>query len=119
MSSVQFVPSTSTVTWKGLTPDATFSDTTTPSWTCVLSYAQDWETADSLSQYLMDNAGQHRHRRVLPKGTGTGLPSFTADIIIAPGPIGGDVNTVQVGVRHPGRGRGTRPHHPGLTLRQP
>ena len=32
-----------------------------------------------------------------PKGATTGSPVFTADLIIAPGPIGGDVNTVQVG----------------------
>lgn len=97
VSSVQFVPNVSTVTWQGLAPGSSFTDTTAPTWTCVISYAQDWETADSLSRYLMDNAGQTKTAVFSPKGTGTGLPSFTADVIIAPGPIGGDVNTVQTG----------------------
>ena len=32
-----------------------------------------------------------------PQGATTGKPIITATVIIAPGPIGGAVNTVQVG----------------------
>lgn len=97
VSSVQFVPSTSTVTWQGLTPASTFTDQTSPTWTCTIAYAQDWTTTNSLAQYLLTNAGQQKAVVFKPQGTATGKPSFAATLIIAPGPIGGDVNTVQVG----------------------
>lgn len=96
-SSVAFNPSTSVLTWQGLTPAAAFSDTTTPSWTCTLNYAQDWETTNSLAQYLMTNSNTEKVAVFKPRGAATGKPIFTATILIAPGPIGGDVNTVQVG----------------------
>lgn len=96
-SSAQFVPSTSVVTWQGLTPAAAFSDTTTPSWTCVLNYAQDWETTNSLAQYLLANQNTEKVAVFKPRGATTGKPVFTATLLIAPGPIGGDVNTVQTG----------------------
>ena len=97
VSTVRFVPDASVVTWKGLTPSATFSESTSPTWTCEVSYAQDWETADSFSQYLMANAGQEKDVVSRPKGTGSNLPEFTATLIIAAGPIGGDVDTVANG----------------------
>ncbi len=97
VSSVTFTPAMSVVTWQGITPSASFSDTTAPSWTCAVEYAQDWTTADSLSQYLMDNAGQTKTVVFQPLGATTGDPTFTATVIIAPGPIGGAVNTVQTG----------------------
>lgn len=97
VSSVQFAPTSSTVTWQGITPAASFSDSTSPTWTCTLAYAQDWTTADALSQYLMDNAGQTKTIVFQPLGATSGDPTFTAEVIIAAGPIGGPVNTVQVG----------------------
>ena len=97
VSSVVFTPSVSTVTWQGLTPDAAFSDTTSATWTCTLAYAQDWTTPNSLAQYLLANAGQTKVVVFKPQGATTGAPVFTATITIAAGPIGGDVNVVQVG----------------------
>lgn len=96
-STAAFNPSSSVLTWQGLTPAAAFSDTTTPSWTCTLNYAQDWETANSLAQYLLANQNTSKVAVFKPRGATTGKPIFTATILIAPGPIGGDVNTVQVG----------------------
>lgn len=96
VSSVQFVPNMATVTWQGLTPSAAFTDTTSPTWTCTVSLAQDWTTANSLAQYLLTNAGTKKTVVFKPKGTTTGMPIFTAELMIAPPPIGGDVNTVQV-----------------------
>jgi len=96
-SSVLFTPSTSVLTWQGLTPAAAFSDSTSPSWTCTLNYAQDWVTANSLAQYLSTNSNTQKVAIFKPQGVTTGKPIFTATLIIAPGPIGGDVNTVQVG----------------------
>lgn len=97
VSTVHFTPSVSTVTWQGLTPASAFTDSTSPTWTCELSYAQDWKTANSLAQYLLTNQGQTKVAVFKPKGSGSGEAIFTASIIIAAGEIGGDVNTVQVG----------------------
>lgn len=97
VSSVLFTPSSSTVTWQGITPSATFTDSTTPTWTCTIAYAQDWTTPNSLSQYLMDNAGAKKTVVFKPLGATTGDPTFTVEVFIAPGPVGGPVNTVQTG----------------------
>lgn len=96
VSTVRFAPQTSVVTWKGLSPDATFTDTTAPTWTCEISYAQDWSTTNSFCQYILTEAGTEKSVIFRPKGTGTGLPSFAATLIIAPGEIGGDVDSVAV-----------------------
>lgn len=95
VSGVLFTPNLSPVTWQGLTPDSAFSDAGSPTWTCQVSYAQDWTTANSLAQYLLANAGTQKVVVFKPQGATTGTPIFTATLIIAPGPIGGDVNTVQ------------------------
>lgn len=95
VSSVQFVPTVQTVTWQSLTPAGSFTDTTSPSWVCTIAYAQDWKTLNSLAQYLLTNAGLKKTVTFKPQGSTTGSPVFTADVMIAPGPIGGDVNTVQ------------------------
>ena len=97
VSSVVFTPSSSVVTWIGLTPSSAFSDSATPTWVCDIAYAQDWTTADSFSQYLLENQGQTKTVVFKPIGATVGDPVFTADIIIVAGPIGGEVNTVQVG----------------------
>ncbi|CCH79085.1 hypothetical protein BN12_40055 [Nostocoides japonicum T1-X7] len=95
LSTVKFAPAYDTVKWQGLTPDASFTDLSNPTWTCAISYAQDWETEDSLAQYLLENAGQQKVAVFKPKGAATGKPVFTATLTIVPGDIGGDVNTVQ------------------------
>jgi hypothetical protein len=97
VSSVVFTPSSSGITWQGLTPASAFSDAGAPTWTCTIQYAQDWKTANSLAQYLLANAGTQKVVIFKPQGATTGSPIFTATLVIVPGPIGGDVNTVQVG----------------------
>lgn len=97
VSQVEFTPDMSVVTWKGLSPAASFSDTSAPVWSCTLSFAQDWTTPDSLSEYLMDHAGETVEAVFGPNGATTGDTLFTADIILAPGPIGGTVDSVAVG----------------------
>lgn len=96
VSSVLFTPASSSVTWQGLTPAAAFVGQTSATWTCKLKYAQDWKTTNSLAQYLLANAGLTKVAVFKPQGTAVGNPIFTASLIIVPGPIGGDVNTVQV-----------------------
>ena len=88
VSSVTFTPSASTITWTGLGGN-TYSDTSTATWTCGLEFAQDWDTEDSLSAYLYTNEGTTKAVTFVPKAGG---PSFTADVVITPGAIGGAVN---------------------------
>lgn len=90
VSGVKFIPKSSTIAWQGLTPESAFTDASTPEWTCQIDYVQDWDTTDSLSRYLLANAGATVAASFKPKAAGT--PSFAANIVIAPGQIGGDVN---------------------------
>lgn len=93
VSAVEFVPSSSVVNWKGLTPSAAFSFGTTATWVCNLTFAQDWATEDSLSAYLFENEGTEVEFTFEPKAGGLG---FKATLIIAPGSIGGSVDSVAV-----------------------
>lgn len=100
LSAVEFVPSSSIVTFKGMTPTSVHTLGTTATWTCNLTFAQDWETVGSLSQYLLANEGNAVVAEFYPKAGGTG---FTATIIVTPGAIGGPgdaiaVATVSLGV---------------------
>lgn len=90
VSGVVLAPSYSPITWSGLHPDASFTDPGSGTWSCTLRYAQDWETANSLSQYLFDHEGETVPMTFKPRA-GSG-PTFTADVTIIPGAIGGDVN---------------------------
>ncbi len=90
VSGVKFVPRSSTIAWQGLTPTSAFTDASTPEWTCQIDYVQDWDTIDSLSQYLLANSGSTVAATFKPKAAGA--PTFAANIVIAPGQIGGDVN---------------------------
>lgn len=89
-SSVVFTPSSSPTTWAGLNGE-THTDTSLATWTCDLTYVQDWETANSLSQYLLTNEGDSVSVTFKPK-SGSG-PSFTATVSITPGAVGGTVNS--------------------------
>lgn len=95
VSSAAFNPTDNTpVTWKGLSPTSSFSFGKKAVWTLDLSYAQDWETANALADYLHENEGEEVNVVFAPVDGGT---SYTADVIITPGAIGGDVDTVAVG----------------------
>lgn len=99
VSRVRLVPNTSQVQWKGLTPTAVYSDLTAPVWTCELAGAQDIHTASSLAQYLNDptNIGQQKTMVFKPKkGTAGTMPTYTVTVVIAPVPIGGDIDQVPV-----------------------
>lgn len=100
LSSATFVPNTTQprVQWQGMSPTASFTDVgaITTEWTLVLEYAQDWETANSLANYLLTNAGASKTIVVQPQ-RGTGKKAFTASVTIVPGQIGGKVNEVPTG----------------------
>lgn len=89
VSTVRFEPSASQVSWTGLGGN-THTDVSTATWTVTVEYAQDWTTTNSLSRYLMTNEGTTKAIRFRPT-TGAG-PSFTANVAITPGAIGGSVN---------------------------
>lgn len=93
VSAVEFVPSSSVVNWKGLTPTAVHSFPTSATWVCNMSFAQDWATANSLSRYLFENEGDEIVVVFEPVAGG---PSVTATIFITPGSIGGQVDSVAV-----------------------
>lgn len=90
VSRVQFDPNTPISVWKGLTPAAVFQDVAATEWTVTLDYAQDFETANSLAQYLMANPGKQVTAEFTPK-KGTGAKKVTAAITLVPGGIGGGV----------------------------
>lgn len=93
VSQVEFTPSAAVQTWKGLTPAAVFSKGTTATWTCTLAYAQDWETTDSLSQFLHDQEGEEVSCTFEPvKGGAT----WAATLLITPGAVGGTVDAFAV-----------------------
>lgn len=95
VSAVEFTPATSTVTWKGMTPSAVFSFSPTATWTCTLTFAQDWTTTNSLSQYLLANEGTEKVVKFFPKA-GAAAKGFQATVIITPGSIGGSIDSVAV-----------------------
>jgi len=102
VSSVTLTPSTGTSTWKGLKPGAVFTFAQKPTWTLDLNYAQDWASATSLSTYLHDHEGETVPFTVQPQ-EGDDWDSFTGQVILVPGPIGGGVDgvgeaTVSMGV---------------------
>lgn len=102
VSQVEFTPSASTQTWQGGTPTASFTDTATATWTCVIAYAQDWSDEDSLSYKLHADEGDSWAVTFKPR-VGSGQPSVTATLVVTPGAIGGTVGgwataTVTLGV---------------------
>lgn len=93
VSSVTLTPTSSTVTWNGLGKNS-FTGASIATWAATIEYAQDWETANSLSQYLYANEGNKVEMTFKPQ-SGSG-PSFEVEVTIVPGAIGGAVNTVAV-----------------------
>lgn len=90
VSRVQFDPNTPIATWKGLTPTSVHQDVAATEWTVSLDYAQDYETVNSLAQYLLANPGKQVTAVFTPK-KGTGAKTVTATITLVPGGTGGGV----------------------------
>lgn len=93
VSAVEFVPSSSVVRFKGLTPSSNHAFNTTADWLANLSYAQDWNTPDSLSEYLHEHEGESIDVTFQPVNGGRPI---TATILVTPGMIGGPVDAVAV-----------------------
>ena len=108
-SAIALVPASQPVVFTGLGGNShTFPSTAT--WVCNLTYAQDWETPDSLTRFLHDHEGETVAAQILPQATVAdeeGDPvagvGFDVNIVIVPGQIGGQVDqtataTVSLGV---------------------
>ena len=88
---VRFVPTTAVVKWKGLTPPSRFAFASAPEWDVTLTFAQDIETATSLTNALHANAGTDVTMTFEPVAGGA---SVTATVTLVAGDIGGDIDTV-------------------------
>jgi hypothetical protein len=102
VSQVEFVPSATALTWTGLANN-TVSASAPATWVCTLSGAQDWDTANSLSQYLHENEGDTVAVTFTPAA---GQGTFAATLNITPANIGGTggaftVFTVSLGSNKP------------------
>lgn len=91
VSQVEFAPSSSVVRFKGLTPTSNHARGTTADWVANLTYAQDWNTADSLSEYLHEHEGESIDVTFQPVNGGRPI---TATLIVTPGAIGGSVDAI-------------------------
>lgn len=90
VSDAQLVPSASVQTWQGLTPPSQYSDVGPATWQCNLTFAQDYDEALSLATFLFEHEGEVIPMEFEPQ---VGGASFTADVVVTPGLIGGAVNT--------------------------
>ena len=95
VSAVTFTPTSSIVEWKSLTPAVKFTFPTSATWALELAYAQDFTTDDTLAMYLLEHEGETIPDCVFAPIAGG--RTFTADITIVPGSIGGAVDTVAEG----------------------
>lgn len=84
LSKVQFDPSTSAATWRGIGGNV-LRDQTVAEWTCVLEFAQDLDP-DGLLRYLLDHEGEKVAAVFTPVSGG---PDVLATITLSPGSIGG------------------------------
>lgn len=90
VSKVVFEPNAPTATWRGLTPTSVYVDVAQAEWVCSIDLAQDWETTNSLSAYLLANPGKQVTLEFTPKN-GTTPKKATATAILVPSSIGGGV----------------------------
>lgn len=91
VSKVEFVPSSTSAQFKGLTPSAVFTFAGKSTWVCNLDIAQDWDTPGSLSRYLYEHEGEEIEVTFEPKKGGSAI---TATIIAVSPSIGGAVDAV-------------------------
>jgi hypothetical protein len=89
VSSVVFTVEQSEVTWTGL-DGTTYTELGPEKWKATVAYAQDWDTVNSLSDYLFTNRGQKKTVKFQPQA-GSGEAVFTATCTLASGQIGGAV----------------------------
>lgn len=91
---VRLEPESQIVRFKGLKRGAVSSFPTDPVWNLRITFADDWDNADSLSDYLWDHSGETVAGHVRPQsGIGTG---FDLQVMITPGGAGGTGDQVAI-----------------------
>lgn len=90
VSQVMLTPTAQASKWQGMAPGATYSDIALATWDAAITFAQDHETAGSLSDYLFANEGTKVVMIFKPR-SGSG-PSYQVTLALTPGAIGGAVN---------------------------
>ena len=90
VSAFSLVPASTTATWQGGTPDASFSDTSPSTWTVNMNVIQDWENPGSLCNFLLANEGQKADLIYKPHHDGV-FSTLSKVTLVAP-QIGGAVN---------------------------
>lgn len=91
VSSVTFTPTAPVVRWRGMTPTSNHVFGGVADWAVTIDFAQDWETANSLSIRLLENEAEKEEWTFEPKKGGA---SFESTVVLTPGGIGGAVDTV-------------------------
>jgi hypothetical protein len=100
VSTASLTPAGGTVDYKGLKPEAVFTFPQATTYVLDLSYAQDWNAANSLSRYLWEHKGETVPFTLNPDDTAAdptvGSTSWAGMVAITPGAVGGDVDSVAV-----------------------
>lgn len=96
VSKVEITPTTSVQVFKGLSPASVHQDVSSPEWVAGVDYAQDWETINSWSQYLLANVGKKVTMKFTPKNGAT-AKAITVTVTLLPGSIGGTVGAFATG----------------------
>jgi hypothetical protein len=90
--------SSGTTDFKGLKPPAVVTVPQATTYVLSLTYAQDWQSATSLSRYLWEHKGETVPFTLNPDDTSLdatlGSTSWAGLVAIAPGNVGGDVDAV-------------------------
>lgn len=93
VSRTMLTPTTPKQKFKGIGGN-TISKIGTPEWVCDIDYPQDWETANSLSKFLMAEAGETVPAEFTPKAGGD---AYEFNLVIEPGQMGGTVDELLAG----------------------
>jgi hypothetical protein len=88
ISSVALVPTSTVNTFKGVGGN-TIASNATPEWVANITFVQDFATAGSFSNMLLNNAGTDI---VMDFYVKVGGPGYRATVRLVPGQIGGDVD---------------------------
>jgi hypothetical protein len=93
VSKAVFSPNVTVSKFKGINGSTTRA-ATLPEWTLALEYPQDFATATSLSNLLLNGTGTTVVADLYPV---VGGPGYRASVILVPGDIGGTVDNVSSG----------------------
>lgn len=89
VSRAVITPTTPTAKWKGMKKGSGVNLVGDPDWVLGLTFAQDHDAEDSLSNYLLDNLGEVKEVTLRPKSGGKG---YKVAVVMLPGAIGGDLS---------------------------